>query len=109
VPRRRKRKPRRRSRDTYVETITNRYLRSPYDPDNTRNFWGYSVSKTIGSPPRSGPGRWFAWLICASFLIMAGAMIAFGGLRDGLALAMVIVSGIIGVVLLLRLLGSRAR
>lgn len=106
MPNRPRRKLRRRSRDSYPGSMISRYMRSPYDPDNSRNFWGYIVSRTIASPPRSGAGRWLAWLLALTFVSIAVFGIVFG---DGVTVVVGIVFGIAGVVVLLRRIGGSSR
>ncbi|HEX5167116.1 MAG TPA: hypothetical protein VFV93_17050 [Thermomicrobiales bacterium] len=107
MPDRPRHKRRRRLRGGYPETMFSRYLRSPYDPDNSRNMWGYIVGRTLANPPRRGAGRWFAWIqalvLCASGI----AGITFGLDGDLLPLAFGILFGIAGIVVLSRLIGSR--
>ena len=65
--------------------------------------------RTIATPPRSGAGRWFAWLMAVSFIGVAAFMLALGSAGDGVTLLWVIVFGVVGVVLLLRLVSNPTR
>jgi hypothetical protein len=89
--------------------MINRYLRSPYDPDNSRNMWGYVVARNLANPPRSGAGRLFAWLQALILCGIGVAGVSAGLVGNWLWLVFGIVFGGAGVVVLSRLVGSRRR
>ena len=89
--------------------MISRYTSSPFDPDNSRNFWGYVVSRTFANPPSSGAGRWFAWIMALSMIAVAVVPLAIGAPGDAISWLITIIFGIAGVVLILRLLGGPSR